>query len=160
MDSLISCSLPSVVKKTCMTTKRKGKRREPSSLPHIRGARLPSAGSPVPHSSGFILTERSVRLHTCARTYVRVREGHTRAYSSLVLKGACMEGGYVRAHTCEKARLRARVASMRARAWNRYMLPVSFLFFLFDSGSSFRLFSQVRPFPCRKGDARESAIGR
>lgn len=127
MEPMISRSLPSLVKKTRMTTKGKGKRREPSSLPHIRGARLlPSTGSPSFHSSGFILTERSVRLHACVHTCTRgarvlARASCLRAF----VWGMCMRS-YTRAGV---AYLYAYASvRVRARAWNRYMLS-SFLFF-------------------------------
>lgn len=130
MEPMILRSLPSLVKKTCMTTKRKGKRREPSSLPYIRGARLlPSTGSPSPYSSGFILTNGAC---VCMRACIRVR-GRTRSCSGLVLKGVCV--GDVRArNTRVSSRVPVRRVHVCACACSRmeqvYALLVSFFFSL------------------------------
>lgn len=153
MEPMISRSLPSLVKKTRMTTKGKGKRREPSSLPHIRGARLlPSTGSPSFHSSGFILTERSVRLHACVHTCTRgarvlARASCLRAF----VWGMCM-----RSYTREESRIctLTRLCVCVLARGTGICSPRFFFFFLpFDSGGSSRLSSWVCLSSCRKGDA-------
>jgi len=126
MEPMISRSLPSLVKKTCTTTKGKGKRREPSSLPHIRGARLlPSTGSPFLQSSIRPVLSSPNGTCVCMRACIRVR-GRTRSCLGLVLKGVCVGDvrararAYVRAcvracvHACVHTRVRSRV-SIRIR---------------------------------------------
>lgn len=159
MEPTISGSLPSLVKKTCMTTKKKGKRREPSSLPHIRGARLlPSAGSLL---LPFIRPVLSSPNEACACT-----RAHACLLEPRALKGACVWGrakGWwegrkgMRVHVCGVA-----LAYVRARAWRTGIrVPRSFfLLLILSGGSPASLFLQVCLSPCRKGDSRGSARGR
>lgn len=117
MEPTISLSRPLLVKKTCMTTKGKGKRREPSSLPHIRGARLlPSAGSLLSPSIRPVLSSPNgacVYMRACTRAHACLLE--PRALKGACTAGARGEGGgmCVRGvHVWNRAR-----AHVRARAW-------------------------------------------
>lgn len=147
--------LPSLVKKTCMTTKGKGKRREPSSLPHIRGARLlPSTGFPSLHSSGFILTERaSACVRACVYEGARVlaRASCLRAF----VWGMCVRA-YTReeSHFCTHTRL---CVCMLARGTG-ICSPRFFFFLPFDSGSSSRLSLRGSVFLLVEKTTREGAL--
>lgn len=134
MEPTISLSGPSLVKKTCMTTKRKGKRREPSSLPHIRGARLlPSAGSLLSLSTRPVLSSPNgacVYMRACTRTHACLLEPRA-------LKGACTaraKGEGVRGCACARSTCvesRSRMCVL-ARGEQVYAFP-AFLFPPFDS---------------------------
>lgn len=116
MEPTISLSRPSLVKKTCMTTKGKGKRREPSSLPHIRGARLlPSAGSLLSPSTRPVLSSPNgacVYMRACTRAHACLLEPRA-------LKGACTAGaeGVRAGGTCVEYMCGVALAHVRARAW-------------------------------------------
>lgn len=152
MELMISRSLPSLVKKTCMTTKRKGKRREPF-LPSSHSWRAPT---PIHRFSlsPFVrfYPHRTERASACVRACVY--EG-----ARVLARASCLRafvwGMCVRAYTREESRscTRTRLCMCVLARGTGICSPRFFFFLPFDSGGSCCLSSRVCLSPCRKGDA-------